>query len=127
MTNIEFVSYRTEMILKMSKSQITTKHKQGGKLRPMHPGAILQSEFLEPLNLSATKLALYMGIAPSRVTAIVSGERSITADTALRLARVFSTSVDLWLHLQSNYEVAMLDYTGEKDKMYKESREFTQA
>lgn len=85
------------------------------------------TEFLEPLNLSSTKLALHMGIAPTRVTAIVKGERAITADTALRLARVFKMSPEFWLNLQSNYDVAMLDYTGQKDKICRETRELASA
>lgn len=127
MTNSEFVLRQTEKILKMSKSRTTTKYKEGDKLFPIHPGEVLRTEFMEPLSLSSTQLALHMGIPLSRVTAIVKGERRITADTALRLARVFNTSCDLWLNLQSHYEVAMLDYTGETDKINRESRELLRA
>ncbi len=111
----------------MSKSRTTIKRRKGDKLPPIHPGEILLTEFLEPLNLSATKLALLMGIAPTRVTAIVKGDRSITADTALRLAKVFKMSPEFWLNLQLNYDIAMLDYTGEKDKIYREARELESA
>ncbi len=111
----------------MSKSRTTTKFREGDKLLPIHPGSVLLTEFLEPLNLSSTKLALHMGIAPTRVTAIVKGERAITADTALRLARVFKMSPEFWLNLQSNYDVAMLDYTGQKDKICRETRELASA
>jgi len=109
----------------MSKSRTITKYKEGDKLPPIHPGEILRTEFLQPLNLSATKLAGYMGIAPTRVIAILSDseKRTITADTALRLARVFKMSPEFWLILQSNYDIAMLDYTGEKDKICQEARE----
>lgn len=107
----------------MSKSPTTTKYKEGDKLPPIHPGDILRTEFMEPLKLSATQLALHMGIPLSRVTAIINSTRGITADTALRLAKVFTTSPDLWLNLQSQYEVAMLDYTGEKDKISREARQ----
>jgi len=111
----------------MSKLQITTELNEGDKLRPFHPGEILRTEFLEPLNLSATKLASLMGVPATRVTAIISDKekRAITADTALRLACVFKTSPDFWLNLQSNYDVAMLDYTGEKDKIKQECRQLT--
>lgn len=109
----------------MSKLLTITEYREGDKLPPIHPGAILLTEFIEPLNISSTKLALHMGIAPTRVTAIVKGERTITADTALRLARVFKMSPEFWLNLQSNYDVAMLDYTGEKDKICQEARELT--
>ena len=110
----------------MSKSLTTTpKHQEGDKLPPIPPGEILRSEFLDPLSLSATKLATYMGVPASRVTAILndSEPRAITADTALRLGCVFRISPDFWLNLQSNYEIAMLDYTGEKDKICHEARE----
>ncbi len=113
----------------MSKSQTTTKHKESDKLAPIHPGEILREEFLKPLNLSATRLATLMGVPATRVTAIVSDKekRAITAPTALRLSRVFNTSAEFWLNLQSNYEVAMLDYTGEKDKILQEVRDLTTA
>ena len=107
----------------MSKSRTTIKLSEGDKLLPIHPGSILLTEFLEPLNLSSTKLALHMGIAPTRVTAIVKGDRAITADTALRLARVFKMSPEFWMNLQTNFDIAMLDYTGEKDRICKEARE----
>jgi antitoxin HigA-1 len=85
----------------------------------------LQTEFMEPLNLSATKLAGYLGVPATRITAIISEEerRTITADTALRLACFFKTSPEFWLNLQSNYDVAMLDYTGRRDKIRKEVRQ----
>lgn len=110
----------------MSKLQTTTKYKDGDWLPPIHPGEILRTEFMEPLKLSATKLALHMGIPLSRVTSILNGGRGITADTALRLARVFNTSPELWLNLQSHYEVARLEYSGERDRILKEARQLAQ-
>lgn len=109
----------------MSKSRTTTKFQEGDKLPPIHPGEILRTEFLAPLNLSATKLATYLGVPATRITAIISDteKRAITADTALRLSYVFKTSPEFWLNLQSNYDVAMLDYTGQKDKIRQEVRE----
>lgn len=109
----------------MSKSRTTTRLKNGDKLPPIHPGEILRTEFLEPLNLSATKLATYMGVPATRITAIISDteRRAITADTALRLSCVFRTSAEFWLNLQANYDIAMLDYTGQKDKIRREVRE----
>jgi antitoxin HigA-1 len=111
----------------MSKLQTTTKYRQGDRLPPIHPGEVLRTEFMEPLNLSATRLALHMGIPLSRVSAILKGDRSITADTALRLSLVFKTSSELWLNLQSHYEVASLEYSGEKDRIMQEARELTNA
>lgn len=106
----------------MSKSRTTTKYKEGDKLPPIHPGEILRYEFMEPLSLSATKLALHMGIPLTRVTAIIKGERGITTDTAFRLSRVFGTSVEFWLNLQSGYEVEMMDYSGKKSAIFSETR-----
>jgi len=113
----------------MSKSRTTTKFHEGDKLQPIHPGEILRTEFLEPLNLSATKLATYLGVPATRITAIISSteKRAITADTALRLSCVFKTSPEFWLNLQSNYDVAMLDYTGQKDKIRQEVRQLARA
>jgi antitoxin HigA-1 len=119
----ESALFQLEMTLRMSKSRMTTKHKSGEKLPPIPPGEVLRSEFMEPLNLSANKLALHMGVPATRVTAILNENRTITADTAVRLSRVFTTSTEFWLNLQSNYEIAMLDYTGEKDKICSETRQ----
>ena len=113
----------------MSKSRTTTKPKGGDKLLPIYPGEILRTEFMEPLNLSATRLAGFLGVAPTRITAIISEseKRTITADTALRLACFFKTSPEFWLNLQANYDVAMLDYTGERDRIRREVRELFSA
>ncbi len=73
-------------------------------LDPVHPGAILRHDFLEPLGLSAKALARALQVPTNRITAILRGERAVTADTAMRLARYFGTSVDLWLGLQMAYE-----------------------
>ena len=70
----------------MSKSQTTTKRHEGEKLAPIHTGGTVRIEFIEPLRLNSTKLALNVGIAPTRVTAIVQEDHCITADIALRQA-----------------------------------------
>lgn len=75
------------------------------KLKNIHPGEILLEEFLRPMEISQTKLAHSMGIPPRRINEIVLGKRGITADTSLRLARVFGTSVQFWMGLQDEYEV----------------------
>lgn len=72
---------------------------------PIHPGVILQDEFLEPLGLSAYALAKAIGVPRNRITGIVRGERAITADTALRLARFFAMSAEFWLGLQMDYDL----------------------
>lgn len=74
-------------------------------LDPIHPGEILKEEFLEALNLSQTKLALRIGVAPRRINEIVLGKRSITADTALRLSRFFGNSAEFWVGLQTDYDL----------------------
>ena len=72
---------------------------------PIHPGAILDEEFLKPLGLSAYALAKAIVVPRNRVTGIVHGERAITADTALRLARFFDMSPDFWLGLQMAFDL----------------------
>jgi addiction module HigA family antidote len=75
------------------------------RLRPVHPGEVLQKDFLEPMGLSQSRVALAMGVHPRRVNEIVLGKRGVTADTALRLAKFFGTSAELWLGLQKDYEL----------------------
>jgi antitoxin HigA-1 len=76
---------------------------------PIHPGEILLTEFLEPLDLSQTRLALAMEVPPRRVNEIVLGKRAITADTAVRLSRAFGTSAQFWLNLQTKYDLETLE------------------
>jgi addiction module HigA family antidote len=75
------------------------------KLAPIHPSEILQSEFLEPFGVSQYRLAKEVGMPPRRVNEIVHGQRAITANTALRLARYFGTSERFWINLQSTYDL----------------------
>lgn len=77
------------------------------RVRPVHPGEILQEEFLRPLKLSQYRLAMDIHVPPRRINEIVLGKRGISADTALRLARYFGTSVEVWMTLQDRYEVEM--------------------
>jgi addiction module HigA family antidote len=74
-------------------------------MRPIHPGEILREEFLRPLDMSSRKLADAIGVPPNRVSAIVAGERDVTPDTALRLARAFDTSPEFWLNLQQTHDL----------------------
>lgn len=82
------------------------------KLTPIHPGEILFEEFLKPLGISQYKLAMDINVPPRRINEIVHGKRSISADTALRLARYFGLSERFWLNLQSRYDLEI-----EKDKL----------
>ncbi len=75
------------------------------RLEPIHPGEILEDEFMRPLGLSANALAKAIDVPVTRVSEIVRGRRGVTADTALRLGRFFGTSPDLWLGLQSEYDL----------------------
>ena len=75
------------------------------KLAPIHPGEVLLEEFLEPLDLSQYRVAQDISVPPRRINEIVHGTRSITADTALRLARYFGTSDRFWLNLQTRYDL----------------------
>ena len=74
---------------------------------PVHPGEILLEEFLRPLSVSQYRLAKEIGVPVRRVNEIVHGQRRISADTALRLARFFGTSKRFWINLQSRYELEM--------------------
>jgi addiction module HigA family antidote len=75
------------------------------KLSPVHPGEILQTEFLEPMGLSQSELARGLGVPPRRINEIVLRKRRITADTALRLARFFDMSDTFWMNLQLDYDL----------------------
>ena len=75
------------------------------KLSPVHPGEILQKEFLEPMGLSQNKLAMALHVPARRINEIVLGKRGVTADTAVRLSRYFGMSPQFWLGLQMDYEL----------------------
>ncbi len=81
-------------------------------MEPVHPGEILYEEFLAPLALSQYQLAKEISVPARRINEIVHGQRRITADTALRLARFFGTSERFWLNLQSRYDLEI-----EKDRL----------
>ena len=83
-----------EKVRAMTPNRITT-----------HPGEILAEEFLEPLGLSVNALAMALRVPANRIGAIVKGQRSVTADTALRLARFFGTSAEFWMNLQAMYDL----------------------
>jgi addiction module HigA family antidote len=79
---------------------------------PVHPGEILQEEFLAPLGVSQYQLAKAVDVPPRRINEIVHGQRRVTADTALRLSRYFGTSERFWLNLQARYDLEI-----EKDRL----------
>jgi addiction module HigA family antidote len=82
------------------------------KVSPVHPGEILHEEFLVPFGLSQYRLAKATSVPPRRINEIVRGQRAISADTALRLARYFGTSERFWLNLQVRYDLEV-----EKDRL----------
>lgn len=75
------------------------------KLAPVHPGEILQTEFMEPLGITQNGLAGAIGVPPRRINEIVHGMRRVSADTALRLARYFGTTALFWANLQARFDL----------------------
>lgn len=84
------------------------------KLKPIHPGEILLEEFMKPFGISQYRLAKDISVPAIRISEIIRGKRSISADTALRLAKYFCTSADFWLNLQIHYDLEI-----ESDKLNK--------
>jgi addiction module HigA family antidote len=79
-------------------------------IKPPHPGETIKEDYLVPLGMSVNRLAGALGIGAARLNEIVRGERGITADTALRLARCFGTSAEFWLNLQSLYDLRTTEH-----------------
>jgi addiction module HigA family antidote len=79
--------------------------KKSANLPPIHPGETLREDFLKPLGLSMNRLAMDLHVPVTRITEIVNGRRSISADTALRLARYFGGSPQFWVNLQGNHDL----------------------
>ncbi len=75
------------------------------KLKNIHPGEILEEEFLNPMGITAYKLSQAIGVPQTRTSQILKGRRRITADTALRLAKFFGTSSKFWLGLQNDFDI----------------------
>jgi addiction module HigA family antidote len=89
------------------------------QISPVHPGEILNEEFLKPLGATVNSLALGLRVPSNRLYAIVEGSRGISADTALRLARYFGTSAEFWMNLQSRYDLELA--RGEVEEAIKEA------
>ena len=81
---------------------------------PIHPGEVLLEEFLVPLHISQYRLAQAIGVPPRRINEIVMEKRSITADTALRLARYFGTTAEMWTGLQADYDLRLARHEKER-------------
>lgn len=95
-------------------------------LKPVHPGEVLQEEFLKPMNLSQNRLAINIGVDARRINEIVMGKRRVTADTSLRLSRFFGNSAQFWMGLQSDYDLDVAeDELG--DRLEREVRSYSVA
>lgn len=77
------------------------------KLLPIHPGEILEEEFLKPMEISHYRLAKDIGVPQTRISKIIKGDRGITPDTALRLGRYFNVTAEFWMNLQANYDLSI--------------------
>ncbi len=88
---------------------MTTEMTHSPKLPPIHPGEILDQEFLQPLKITQYRLAKAIGVDARRIHSIVHGKRSITAETALLLARFFGNSAGFWIGLQSQYDLEVTE------------------
>ncbi|MCX6245250.1 MAG: HigA family addiction module antitoxin [Bacteroidetes bacterium] len=86
------------------------------RLKNVHPGEVLQEEYLIPMNVSAYRLAKDIGIPQTRVSEIIKGNRRISADTAIRLSNYFGNSAKFWLGLQTDYDI--------EEEMEKKQKEF---
>ena len=84
------------------------------KLPPIHPGEVLLEDFMKPLGLSKYRVAKDIGVPALRISQIVRGQRSITADTALRLSSYFGNSATFWLGLQNDYDIEEEKRTNEQ-------------
>ena len=85
------------------------KMEQEERLPPVHPGEVLLEDFMKPLGLSQYRLAQELNVPALRISQIVHGKRAVTADTALRLARYFGTSANVWMRLQARYDLEVAE------------------
>jgi addiction module HigA family antidote len=93
----------------MSKSPTTIKEQRPKKaLGPIPPGEILLEEFMRPMSVSINALARDIDVPPNRISEIIKGKRAITADTALRLGKYFGVSAEIWLDLQTDYDLRVM-------------------
>ena len=94
------------------------------KLKNIHPGEVLNEEFLGPLEISAYRLSKDLGIPQTRISEIIKGNRRVTADTALRLSKYFGNSAKFWLGLQDDFDIE--EEKGNKKKELNAIKHFTQ-
>src|SRR3990172_6890496 len=111
------MSIRREHLSKVDFSDVTT----GRRLAPVHPGSVLLRDFIQPMELTRYKVAKAIKVPQRRIDEICSGKRAITADTALRLARLFGTDAQTWVNLQAQYDLEL----AEREKARRIEREVT--
>lgn len=92
------------------------------KLPPIHPGEVLSEEFMKPLGLSQARLAMDLRVPAQRLHEVIRGKRSMTLDTALRLGRYFGTSTEVWLNLQTRYDLEKAEDEGLFEKIARDVR-----
>lgn len=97
-----------------SSTTILDEAEPDGRQPPVHPGEILLEDFLKPMAISQYRLARALGVPAQRVHDLVHGRRAITADTALRLARLFSMEAQFWMNLQTRYDLEMAADTSQE-------------
>ena len=95
------MAIKREELKEMNFGDVST----GRRLAPVHPGGVLLKDFIEPLELTRYKVAKLAGVQQRRIDEICAGQRGITADTALRLARLFGTDAQFWMNLQGQYDL----------------------
>ena len=74
-------------------------------IKPIHPGEVLSRDFMEPVGVSANRLANHIGVSINRIETVINGQSSITSDTAIRLSRAFDTTPNFWVNLQSHFDI----------------------
>ena len=99
------MSIRREHLSKLDFSDVAT----GRRLAPVHPGTVLLRDFIEPMELTRYKVAKAIKVPQRRIDEVCSGKRAITADTALRLARLFGTDAQTWMNLQAQYDLELAE------------------
>lgn len=99
------MSIRREQISTMKFGNIVT----GERLAPVHPGEVLLHDFIEPMGLTRYKIAKFTNVPQRRIDEICAGNRAITADTAMRLGRLFGMSAQTWMNLQAQYDLEIAE------------------
>jgi len=85
----------------------------------MHPGTIIREDYLEPLSITVTELAARLGVSRKTLSKIINERGMITPDMSLRLSRAFNTTPDLWMNLQKNYDLWLVEHTSTEWKKVK--------